>query len=111
MEELKPCPLCDAESRHYMSMHKHNVGCTKCPLKIKGYHNKADAITAWNTRPSPWIKITPETMPEVNTPMYTDHAEMKGICHLDEKGLWWESGNRVTQPNHYMPIPPIPEEN
>ncbi len=62
------------------------------------------------TKPS-WIPITPKTTLEVNVPVYTDHSGMKGICHIDESGMWWESGNRVTQPNHYMPIPETGEEN
>lgn len=67
-----------------------------------------------NTRPSPWIKITPETLPE----------KYRVVLVLDALGIqngWYEDGKwytddnagqqslEILHPTHYTPIPPLPE--
>ena len=63
-ETLAPCPFCGGEATHdtYQeeSLWSHNivtkdqVGCMECDIWLRsepGY--KVEAITAWNTRPTP----------------------------------------------------------
>lgn len=49
--ELKPCPFCGGEARHYEGKtFCHGVCCKKCNAKIYGYATEASAKRAWNRR-------------------------------------------------------------
>ena len=68
MPDLKPCPCCGGEARHYFSnangMHLSNVGgvswgckmdyhvirCYKCGLQTKVYATAKGCYRAWNRR-------------------------------------------------------------
>lgn len=56
-EELKPCPFCGGKAetaKHHSGVIR--AACWHCFVVL--------TPDAWNTRPSPWIKITPKTMPK-----------------------------------------------
>ncbi len=55
--ELKDCPFCgtnEGVSPHHNGLDLWSVGCCGCGIKIEewggGYHEKHQAVKAWNTR-------------------------------------------------------------
>lgn len=49
--ELKPCPFCGGEARHYApEPPDHHIECRNCCADMGGYETEAEAIKAWNTR-------------------------------------------------------------
>lgn len=53
-EELKPCPFCGGEARHFhdAAERDHKVECRDCKTNISGYPIGRWAKEAWNTRPA-----------------------------------------------------------
>lgn len=117
-KELKPCPLghktnvlpCGTRYRVYCIESRCYIGPSR--------ETEAEAITAWNTRPSPWIKITPETMPEKETerfskdflmwPMTTNGYPLGAYDFVGKR--WFVSRVKDSyEPKFYMPIPTLPE--
>lgn len=134
MEELKLCPLCEGKiqifsiprsSHPFVSSKDKWYGqCKKCKWGI-GRTRKANLIKALNRRPSPWIPITPETMPERayegcsqshDFAVIRDGAWFKGYYDYNEDS-WHIYGShcRAAEKNitHYkkitLPIPPTPK--
>lgn len=67
-DELKPCPFCGAEGyideiestlSHKKIVYYPRCRTEKCPGNQGWVHyeTKAEAIAAWNLRPSPWIAV------------------------------------------------------
>jgi len=50
MCELKPCPFCGSDAG---LMAAHRVSCSQCHAEGPGCNSDAEAIAAWNSRPSP----------------------------------------------------------
>lgn len=53
MTDLKPCPFCGGEARHYApGPIEHHIECTnpKCYAVTHGWPTEAEAIAAWNAR-------------------------------------------------------------
>ena len=112
-KKLEPCPFCGDKAESDFGF-KHNnetyfyVICFKCGGESGHYETEKKAITAWNTRPSPWIKIKEDgsNLPEAKRPcLWADENDGRyrsGYLHeyLDEG---WDF-------THYQPITlPIPE--
>ena len=123
-EELKPCPFCGTGQMAWENEGKWQAGCIneKCPVGrvfTKKYDTEAEAITAWNTRPSPWISVTPETVPFIpvnkrlillSAPDEDEYCESNMGQWIRSKREFWytstESGILTTsEVTHYMPIP------
>lgn len=70
---------------------------------------KTIVITTWNTRPSPWIAITPETKIEEGWYLckvkYSPNYDRR--VYYYKNGRWQTPGTEVT---HYRTITPIPGE-
>jgi hypothetical protein len=117
MSELKKCPFCAKPARDLGDGHCQCSG-SNC---ISG--NFKMTYTAWNTRPSLWIKITPETMPEVGqrvpvviagilyTGKVVDHPSagmswsVDGwISVFDLHGTYLGVGTCVDILSHYYPV-------
>lgn len=53
MSDLKPCPFCGSEARHYVfALIEHYITCTnpKCYAETHRWTTEAEAVEAWNTR-------------------------------------------------------------
>lgn len=126
--KIKPVPCYSCGEGMYAGRHHHRdgayivccssfgVGCRWFPST--GPIDKEDInnfITAWNTRPSPWIPITPDTMPKRwknarNTEWFHVSNGAK-ICfgRYNFRDQMWQSKNiynkRITDSaTHYQPI-------
>ena len=123
-KELKPCPFCEGHLLFRKSTSNGDItptcstdGCLLNPCVGHYYKTKAEAVTAWNTRPSPWIAVTPDSLPERSTQVERRHLSVlvllliegvakKGYYDFDD-AEWYMCGNPC-DPSHYMPIPPLP---
>jgi Lar family restriction alleviation protein len=119
-EELKPCPFCggEADLSQEDKPQVWFVFCKKCGVSTDTSYEESQAVGEWNTRPSPWIPITPETLPEVEDYPHNNSGASKTVlgkgakktlfltmyCHNRHS---WIVGDAVI--THYMPIPPLPE--
>lgn len=82
MNELLPCPLCKGEARDRSHSScdccgKHFTGivqCVKCGCEVSHFDTAAEAVAAWNTRPS-IVGMVPEGM--------------RGYAVLDTQGECW----------------------
>lgn len=72
--KLEPCPCGGKmevlnDQRHLkqrVSRNKYELVCIKCGLTVKHPTKSTHKlITAWNTRPDPWIEITEELKEEI----------------------------------------------
>jgi Lar family restriction alleviation protein len=115
--ELKPCPFCGGDNIEILKIHgvRYGANCNDCDtLQDSNSKMGAEAIAAWNTRPSPWIKIVegdPSTLPKDFTPVF-----VKGGLAMYKHGRWYtgmatpmyerEIQWKVT---HWMPIPELPK--
>ena len=52
MDELKPCPFCGGEAILMHGAHAWEIHCLPCTASVSEM-TKAEAIAAWNTRPTP----------------------------------------------------------
>lgn len=137
-EELKPClNKVKPTGEQYTLIHKRSIlhGITDLLDMTSMIHNETvngdqcmqyvakrtdvayrmGFITAWNTRPSPWIPITPGT--EIEEGLYLINDNCRGNPH---DVLWYSKSDGwmfpcKTQPypladkvTHHMPIPPLP---
>ena len=60
-DELKPCPFCGGEAFfHEIVEYGVKVVCKNCWNESKFYHDKIDAIEAWNKRTQP--EFTPDEL-------------------------------------------------
>ena len=105
MSELKPCPFCGGEDIVLFELKASKdcwVECKKCwaSSNVFKLDAKAEAIAAWNTRPSPWIPITPETMPEES-----DETEYI-VRMLDGTACYgrWYNGNSYADASFFVPM-------
>lgn len=73
------------------------------PLQIQRWISEALATK----EESPWIEVTPETMPEAGADVIMNHdgQTAKG-CYI--RGKWFTNGHAVISPNSYFPIPTLP---
>ncbi|KKM17688.1 hypothetical protein LCGC14_1673280 [marine sediment metagenome] len=62
--ELKPCPFCESHSHGWHKQYwqeveqdglLYRIFCRRCGASCRAKKTKAEAITAWNTRPSPAV--------------------------------------------------------
>ncbi len=119
-EELKPCPFCGGEAELCQGYDEDgtelcSIHCGTCGMEtIRDDRKPAEAITAWNTRPSPWISVTPETMPERKQSVFVTNGktvkEVRELFASDDDGVItvgasWEFDEAIT---HWMPIPELP---
>ena len=121
-EELKECPLCKGKTELSNNSGRLSPICTKCGLSIRSSMYKdglEEAITTWNTRPSPWITINsdkdlPKEKKEVlvRYTFETNQNSYKGIAMLSDK-MWYSDDGKLTftmkEVTHWMPLPPLPE--
>ena len=68
-EELKPCPFCGGEAELCRIFGRIGISCKQCNVGIRSEEISSEAgydevYIAWNTRPSPWIKIDGSNLPE-----------------------------------------------
>lgn len=134
MEEIKKCHFCGSKPEITKAMvndGEYFIECSNddCPSYVVG--TKAEAITAWNTRVSPWVAVGDvDTKPKEKTWIVirmailgghpqtaffdgrfyiftsSDHRESLLNNYNGEPYKTWESG-RFT---HWMPIPPLPSQ-
>ena len=120
-KELKPCPFCGGEAKltynYTVASHvgcKRGVHCGKCGCNLFVFGTEAVAITAWNTRPSPWIEIKSEDdLPKDGTICFfingmcrysgTYRSNNKSFCSVHSDHPW-------KSVHHYMPIPELPKK-
>ena len=121
-EELKPCLWCNEPEEFHVSgddddpNDEATVECGNCFCCGPHKPTRAEAITAWNTRPSPWISVTPETMPERKQSVFVTNGktvkEVRELFASDDDGVItvgasWEFDEAIT---HWMPIPELPSQ-
>ena len=129
MEELKPCPFCGGEAELIDGpFHSWQVECGTCYAKTNHSNDSAaEVVTAWNTRPSPWISVTPETMPDyekqvllINVHFSTPDVKVGKLTDNVSLPLgnrwdgWFLGYDNVTPAisayTHWMPIPELPSQ-
>jgi Lar family restriction alleviation protein len=117
-KELKPCPFCGGEAEVIDGpCNSWQVMCGGCFAKADWSNDScAKAIAAWNTRPDPWIRITPETMPEEDGEYWVlGRAGQKGCVGYSVKYGWTdfqhirELSMLADEITHYQPIQ-LPKE-
>ena len=114
-KELKPCPFCGGVPYINDELRAEDcicVQCQECFSESTPMETDAEAITAWNTRPSPWIEIKSEDdLPGRMTECVGDIDGGTQKLYYNEKGEWIdEFGNSLFQPTAYMPIPDPPKK-
>ena len=64
MSELKKCPFCGGEAKHWLGLdNEKGVYCTNCKAGIEVYGTLEELYNAWNTRTDGWISVK-DRLPE-----------------------------------------------
>lgn len=116
-EKLLNCPFCGGEAEitdlgfgpvdDLSTVEFVTVSCN-CGGLACG-NTKAEAIAAWNHRPSPWTRL-PESPEEFIIDIEKEYFwlnENNGFVTHGDPELLFEGGYEFT---HYMPTPPLPKE-
>lgn len=123
MENLKNCPFCGNESHVYYSkspwLDYHPIGekrhyprcqTEKCPGNNGwvGFATKAEAIAAWNTRKSPWIKIKEPPKKKGHYFILLNTGSSDRAYYNPKNNRWNYNEKYIT---HWMPIPALPTDD
>lgn len=123
MSELKPCPLCKSnkilvgDDLNAINELYGYVICLKCGLKMEGFKGnwedaKKFAITKWNRRASPWVRVEdglPEHYQDVLIKLVRcSDSIISATWHgIDNHFFSNVSGHDYPDATHWMPIPEI----
>ena len=134
MSDLLPCPFCGGEAKHYAFdpgdpfEPEHGVGCPGCEATMGGFDTWEQAISAWNTRPSPWRRFDPNdegTWPEEGTAVILcihgpqheryDVHDHYGVdehewLHDCERIMAWRPFEHCPHTAWTLPVPPSDKE-
>ena len=121
---LAPCPFCgDGQTGIESSTYRQRrirCGDGDCFVAGPWAPTAAEAVTAWNTRASGWIRVE-DRLPEPMDPMmYGEEVfiacrgghRATAILTQDSQGWWSRDDNIYPMANvtHWMPLPDPPEE-
>lgn len=108
-DKIELCPFCGHDKpsiEHDRFQFSDAVRCDnfKCPMYTKSWMS----LEAWNTRPSPWIKLDGSNLPDEDVKILMDHGGAKCLGCFDGKEWWDDRGCEIIPPDAYMPIPKLP---
>jgi len=108
-EELKPCPFCGIKKKVEVGQDDmFYVECLKCGAKTDVYLFDVNAISAWNTRPSPWVPVTrrlPVGIKDERTPYLVKTIDVYGVALWREYDSGWDWESDSGEVVKWMPIP------
>ena len=120
MTDLKPCPFCNHVGvDDELAGEKHMAACRGCGAAGPMCDSEAAAIATWNRRASPWIRVTPETMPEEDQRVLVyrydgvvvsgEYTELSGF-DCDDDTFCEPPYRDEVGVSYWQPLPEPPEE-
>jgi Lar family restriction alleviation protein len=121
MNKLKLCPFCGSGARPILPVCIHTgkemgkvVRCYYCEAQTDYYDTYEEAVAAWNTRASSWIKCEkqkPKNEQRVLIYFNGNHIDIARFIEEDELFIFFE-GDIIPDKSviAWQPLPELPEE-
>ena len=113
MSELKKCPFCGGEAKHWLgSDNEKGVYCFDCKAGIEVYGTLEELYSAWNTRVDGWISVEDRLPEEGEMVLMFSKFKNYHMGWYDKKQCkFYSEGYSVKQGmvTHWRPLPEPPK--